>query len=144
MRPSRAAPRLALAVLLAMAAMACGLVDVFQSSGVEAVTLVYQGDAFVLLDSTVAFTVENQDELLQRVRMVLAGEYEVEHELGRGGMGVVFKATEAGLGRTVALKILPPELGLTTRAVERFKREARMVAELDHPNIIPVYRVGQI
>src|SRR5205809_16714 len=57
MRPSRAAPRLALAVLLAMAAMACGLVDVFQSSGVEAVTLVYQGDAFVPLDSTVAFTV---------------------------------------------------------------------------------------
>src|SRR5436305_587969 len=75
--------------------------------------------------------------------MVLAGEYEVEHELGRGGMGVVFKATEIGLGRTVALKVLPPDLGLTPRAVERFKREARMVAELDHPNIIPVFRVGQ-
>src|SRR5437763_1494034 len=134
MRPSRAAPRLALAVLLAMAAMACGLVDVFQSSGVEAVTLVYQGDAFVPLDSTVAFTVVVE----------VGGEYEVEHELGRGGVGVVFKATEAALGRTVALKILPPELGLTTRAVARFKREARMVAELDHPNIIPVYRVGQI
>jgi len=43
----------------------------------------------------------------------------------------------------VALKVLPPELGLTARAVERFKREARMVAEIDHPNIIPVYRVGQ-
>ncbi len=57
MRPSRAAPRLVLAVLLAMAAVACGLVDVFQSSGVEAVTLVYQGDAFVTRDSTVAFTV---------------------------------------------------------------------------------------
>ncbi len=96
------------------------------------------------LEATLVLPDENQDELLQRVRMVLAGEYDVEHELGRGGMGVVFKATEIGLGRTVALKILPPELGLTTRAVERFKREARMVAELDHPNIIPVYRVGQV
>src|SRR5216117_4479205 len=62
----------------------------------------------------------------------------------RGGMAVVFKATEVGLRRLVALKVLPPELGLTARAAERFKREARMVAEIDHPNIIPVYRVGQI
>src|SRR6266853_408288 len=59
-------------------------------------------------------------------------------------MAVVFKATEIGLRRVVALKVLPPELGLTARAAERFKREARMVAEIDHPNIIPVYRVGQI
>src|SRR5438067_3776118 len=58
-------------------------------------------------------------------------------------MAVVFKANEVGLRRVVALKVLPPELGLTARAVERFKREARMVAEIDHPNIIPVYRVGQ-
>src|SRR5207249_2285321 len=86
---------------------------------------------------------ESGDDLLQRLRMVLAGEYEVEHELARGGMAVVFKATEVGLRRVVALKVLPPELGLTARAVERFKREARMVAEIDHPNIIPVYRVGQ-
>jgi len=87
---------------------------------------------------------EGGDDLLQRLRMVLAGEYEVEHELARGGMAVVFKATEVGLRRLVALKVLPPELGLTARAAERFKREARMVAEIDHPNIIPVYRVGQI
>ncbi len=95
-------------------------------------------------ESTLVVPVEAPDELLQRVRMVLAGEYEVDHEVGRGGMAVVFKATEVGLGRVVALKILPPDLGLTVRAVERFKREARMVAELDHPNIIPVYRVGQL
>lgn len=84
------------------------------------------------------------DDLLSRVRMVLAGEYEVEQELARGGMAVVFKATEVGLRRPVALKVLPPDLGLTARAVERFKREARTVAELDHPNIVPVYRVGQL
>ena len=94
-------------------------------------------------DPTLTLPVATGDDLLQRLRMVLAGEYEVEHELARGGMAVVFKATEVGLRRVVALKVLPPELGLTARAVERFKREARMVAEIDHPNIIPVYRVGQ-
>ena len=96
------------------------------------------------LDATLMVPPESGDDLLQRLRMVLAGEYEVEHELARGGMAVVFKATEVGLRRVVALKVLPPELGLTARAAERFKREARMVAEIDHPNIIPVYRVGQI
>jgi serine/threonine-protein kinase len=95
-------------------------------------------------DATLMVPPESGDDLLQRLRMVLAGEYEVEHELARGGMAVVFKATEIGLRRVVALKVLPPELGLTARAAERFKREARMVAEIDHPNIIPVYRVGQI
>ena len=95
-------------------------------------------------DTTLVVPTDSGDDLLQRLRMVLAGEYEVEHELARGGMAVVFKATEIGLRRVVALKVLPPELGLTARAAERFKREARMVAEIDHPNIIPVYRVGQI
>src|SRR5205807_4019085 len=95
-------------------------------------------------DATLTLPAATGDDLLQRLRMVLAGEYEVEHELARGGMAVVFKANEVGLRRVVALKVLPPELGLTARAAERFKREARMVAEIDHPNIIPVYRVGQI
>ncbi len=82
--------------------------------------------------------------LLERVRMVLGGEFEVLEELARGGMGVVFRAREVELGRPVAIKVLAAELGITPRAAERFKREARMVAELDHPNIVPVYRVGQI
>jgi serine/threonine protein kinase len=94
--------------------------------------------------ATVVFEEEDPEALFQRVRMVLAGEYDVERELARGGMGVIFKATEVGLRRAVALKVLLPELGLRVRTAERFKREARMVAELDHPNIIPVYRVGQL
>ncbi len=94
-------------------------------------------------EATVSIETAEPEALLQRVRMVLAGEFEVERELARGGMGVIFKATEAGLRRSVALKVLPPELGLSVKTAERFKREARMVAELDHPNIIPVYRVGQ-
>ena len=86
--------------------------------------------------ATVVLETEDPEALFRQVRMVLAGEY--------GGMGVIFKATEVGLRRSVALKVLPPELGLSVKAAERFKREARMVAELDHPNIIPVYRVGQL
>lgn len=85
-----------------------------------------------------------QDTLLHRLRRVMAGEYRVERELARGGMGVVFEATEEHVGRRVALKVLSPELGITARAAERFKREARMVAGLEHPNIVPVYRVGQL
>jgi len=94
-------------------------------------------------EETLLVPAEDQGDLVRRLGMMLAGEYEVEHELARGGMAVVLKATEVGLRRAVALKVLPPDVGLTPRAVERFKREARMVAELDHPNIIPVYRVGE-
>ncbi len=95
-------------------------------------------------EATVTIETADPEALLHRVRMVLAGEFDVERELARGGMGVIFKATEVGLRRSAAVKVLPPELGLSVKTAERFKREARMVAELDHPNIIPVYRVGQL
>ena len=87
-------------------------------------------------DATVVIETEDSEALFHRVRMVLEGEFDVERELARGGMGVIFKATEVGLRRSVALKVLPPELGVNVRSAERFKREARMVAELDHPNKI--------
>jgi hypothetical protein len=83
------------------------------------------------------------DALLQLARMELADDYDVEREVGRGGMGVVFRAIELQLRRPVALKVLPPELALGPSVVERFEREAQMAAALDHPNIIPIYRVGQ-
>ena len=83
------------------------------------------------------------DALLAEVRHALAGEYEIDREVGRGAMAVVYRATEAGLGRRVALKVLPPEMTLSPELTERFKREARLAASLDHPNIIPVYREGQ-
>ncbi len=69
------------------------------------------------------------------------GVYNVKHMLGRGGMAVVYLAEETGLARKVALKVLPPELTFG-HGVERFKREARTAAALDHPNIIPIYRIG--
>lgn len=81
---------------------------------------------------------------LERLRFVFSGEFDVESELGRGGMGVIYRATELSLRRPVALKILAPGLGTAPRSTERFRREARVVAELEHPNIVPVYRVGQL
>jgi serine/threonine protein kinase len=85
---------------------------------------------------------EPGEALLASVRRALAADYEVEREVGRGGMAVVFKGREKELERTVALKVLPPDLAPVSSIADRFKREARLAASLDHPNIIPVYRVG--
>lgn len=93
--------------------------------------------------ATVVVEVEEAEALLARIRRIFAGEYEVENELARGGMAIVYRATETALRRPIALKILRPDIGLSAAAAERFKREAQTVASLDHPNIIPVYRVGQ-
>lgn len=89
-------------------------------------------------------TAESQehDALLAQLRHELANDYEFEKELGRGGMAVVYKATEVELRRSVAIKVLPPSQARRAMA-ERFKREARMAASLDHPSIIQIYRVGQ-
>jgi len=84
---------------------------------------------------------QGEDLLLPDLQRSLAGEYEVEGELGRGGMAIVYRAMETGLQRPVALKVLPPGMALGPGA-ERFKREARMAAALDHPCIIPIYHVG--
>jgi serine/threonine protein kinase len=83
------------------------------------------------------------DALLAEVRHALMGEYDIEREVGRGSMAVVYRATEAGLKRRVAIKVLPPEMALSQALAERFKREARLAASLDHESIIPVYREGQ-
>ncbi|MFL5581412.1 MAG: protein kinase domain-containing protein [Gemmatimonadaceae bacterium] len=98
-----------------------------------------------LADSAVAAGAggAKDDALLETLRGALAADFEVERELGRGGMAVVYRATERALGRGVALKVLPPELGYLPGVAERFEREARLSAQLDHPNIIPVYRVGK-
>jgi serine/threonine-protein kinase len=79
---------------------------------------------------------------LARVRAALAADYDVERELGRGGMAVVYRATERALGRAVAIKVLPPDLALTPAVAERFRREARLAAALEHPHVIPIHRVG--
>ena len=77
------------------------------------------------------------------VREALAQEYDLLEELGRGGMAIVYRARDRELEREVAVKVLPFSLAFDAEFVERFQREARTAARLEHPNIIPIYRVGR-
>jgi Protein kinase domain len=71
------------------------------------------------------------------------GSYQILQELGRGGMGVVYRAYQPSLNRYVAIKVLPPALALDQELVERFVREARAAARLRHPNIVVIHDVGR-
>lgn len=80
--------------------------------------------------------------LLERLRAALAPHYSVERELASGGMGTVFLGRDQGLDRPVAIKLLRPEIA-TAEHAERFLREARILARLSHPNIVPIHQVGE-
>lgn len=75
--------------------------------------------------------------------MDLAG-FRIEGRIGRGGMGVVYRARDIQLDRAVALKILPPELAQDDGFRKRFIRESRLASSIDHPNIVPIYRAGEL
>lgn len=75
---------------------------------------------------------------------VLSGQYELEREIGRGGMGVVYLARDLRLDRMVAIKTLPPALSGDATIRERFLREARTAARLNHPNIVPIHRADEV
>jgi serine/threonine-protein kinase len=77
------------------------------------------------------------------LQQALAGEYSLERELGRGGMGIVYLAREVQLDRLVAIKVLPGALTERAEVRDRFLREARVAASLSHPHIVPIYRVGE-
>jgi serine/threonine protein kinase len=70
------------------------------------------------------------------------GDFRIEREIGRGGMGVVYEAVQMSLGRRVALKVLPFAAALDAKQLQRFKNEAQAAAHLHHTNIVPVYAVG--
>src|SRR6185436_19223424 len=82
-------------------------------------------------------------ELRAHVERVLSGGYELDQEIGRGGMGIVYKARDRRLKRVVAIKVLPPELAFRGEIKTRFLREAETAAQLNHPNIVDIYSVDE-
>ncbi len=76
------------------------------------------------------------------IRRELEHEFRIERVLGRGGMSIVYLARELELNRLVAIKVLPLQLQMGPDAADRFKREAKIAASLDHPHIVPIHRVG--
>ncbi|MGQ0641928.1 MAG: serine/threonine-protein kinase [Gemmatimonadaceae bacterium] len=90
------------------------------------------------------FTSSSSDaELRTHVERSLASGYELDREIGRGGMGIVYLARDRRLKRQVAIKLLPPELAFRSEIRTRFLREAETAAQLSHPNIVPIYSVDE-
>src|SRR3954468_13771152 len=73
---------------------------------------------------------------------VKLGRYEILSQLGAGGMGEVYRAQDAQLGRVIAIKVLPRQTAADPEAIARFEREAKAVAALSHPNILSVFDFG--
>ena len=86
---------------------------------------------------------QSDAELRSHIVRVLDAQYEVEKEVGRGGMGIVYKGRDKRLKRLVAIKLLPPELAFRSEIRTRFLREAEMAAQLSHPHIVPIYSVDE-
>lgn len=89
-------------------------------------------------ESTQESAVDAQHEELRRL-----GDFQLQREVGRGGMGIVYEAVQISLQRRVALKVLPFAAVLDERQIARFRTEAQAAAGLHHPNIVPVFAIGQ-
>jgi serine/threonine-protein kinase len=83
------------------------------------------------------------EHLHARIAAALGDLYDVESEIGRGGMSIVFRALDRRLRRHVAIKVLPPEFAFDSAVRERFRREAQTAAQLNHPNIVPIHSVDE-
>ena len=86
---------------------------------------------------------QSDAELRSHVERVLAATYELDCEIGRGGMGIVYRAKDRRLKRPVAIKLLPPELAFRSEIRSRFLKEAETAAQLSHPCIVPIYSVDE-
>jgi serine/threonine-protein kinase len=87
---------------------------------------------------------ERQARLREKVQAAVGAAYVLLDEVGRGGMGIVFRARETALDREVALKVLAFDPLMAPQAFQRFEREARLAAKLDHPHIVPIFAVGHL
>jgi serine/threonine protein kinase len=86
---------------------------------------------------------QSDAELRSHVERVLSATYELDREIGRGGMGIVYRARDKRLKRPVAIKLLPPELAFRSEIRSRFLKEAETAAQLSHPCIVPIYSVDE-
>src|SRR5687768_12007274 len=86
----------------------------------------------------------SSSELRTHIERVLSAHYELDNEIGRGGMGVVYRARDKRLKRHIAIKVLPPELAFQSAIRTRFLREAETAASLSHPHIVPIYTVDEL
>ncbi len=84
------------------------------------------------------------DYLRDRLIVAVGTQYLIDREIGRGGMSVVYRATDLRLHRTVAIKVLPPDVAFSGDVRTRFIREAQTAAQLNHPNIVPIYSVDEV
>src|SRR6266513_770011 len=101
----------------------------------------YACGADVTGGGTLGASASGTEVLMQRLQRLVEGKYKIERLLGKGGMGAVFLAHDLTLEREVAIKVLPPDVAQDDQVVRRFQQEAKTAAKLDHPNIIPIYRV---
>src|SRR5215218_1657814 len=83
------------------------------------------------------------EDLARRLQDALGPQYEVARPLGAGGFAVVFLVRDLSLKRSLAVKVLSPDLITSKTVLERFRREAETVAQLSHPNIVPLHFIGQ-
>ena len=84
------------------------------------------------------------DVIGEELRATLAGTYRLLHEISRGGMGVVYRAEDLALERPVAIKMLRPDLAEDRGFIEQLRREAALLARIQHPNLVQIYNFGQI
>jgi tetratricopeptide (TPR) repeat protein/tRNA A-37 threonylcarbamoyl transferase component Bud32 len=122
--------------------LACG-VDAALRREVESLLTADAGASGFLEGPPIATPRGDEGDLAGRLGEALAGSYKLERELAGGGMSRVFVAMEIALSRRVVVKVLAPEL-VAEMSAERFRREIRLAASLQHPHIVPVHMAGQV
>src|SRR5260221_1268232 len=96
------------------------------------------------MDSPGQISIRESDSGAALATGTMVGEYRIEKELGRGGMGRVYGAIHPVIAKRAAIKVLHPELSVNAEAVDRFVQEARAVNEIGHPNIVDIFAFGAL